>query len=83
MKVSELIDRLKNCDMNAEVILQIDPEGNGYHEVRGADEVVCVKDGRDMDVYSKEDSASDHCLEEDEWEKFKLDPKYNFVVIWP
>jgi hypothetical protein len=32
MKVQQLIEQLKKCDPDAEIILQMDPEGNGYWE---------------------------------------------------
>ena len=38
MKVKDLIDLLYNYDLNAEVVLQEDDEGNGYRRIRGADE---------------------------------------------
>lgn len=30
MKVKELIERLQMCDLDADVLLSRDPEGNGY-----------------------------------------------------
>lgn len=37
MTVAELIEQLKELPQDFNVILQEDPEGNGYHQCRGAD----------------------------------------------
>jgi len=37
MKVSELIERLISLDPDLQVILQRDPEGNGYSPLSGVD----------------------------------------------
>lgn len=80
MKVSQLIAQLKKLDPDAEVILQSDPEGNGYHEVSGAD--AAVYDGDDG-YHDPSWSADDAGLEEEEWEKLKKSKKNQRVIIFP
>ena len=41
MKVKELIELLKTCDPELEVIKSRDAEGNGYHSVEDVDEACC------------------------------------------
>lgn len=85
MKVRELIDQLRECNDEAEVVLQIDPEGNGYRPVRGADPDGIV-DGQvehQMDeVYDASWSAADALMEEAEWESFKADNP-RVTIIFP
>ena len=70
---------------NAEVILQKDAEGNGYSPLAGVDtNAVYVPDSTwSGDVYSKDFSADDNCMEKDEWEKIKANPKLQCVVLFP
>lgn len=37
MKLRELIKELQGMDPDAEIILQIDPEGNGFNELSGSE----------------------------------------------
>ena len=60
MNVGELIDELKHLDRESEVILQRDPEGNGYSEVEGADpEAVFVVYDSDVEVYNSSEEELD------------------------
>ena len=78
MKVKELIKELSLLDPELNVMLQKDPEGNGYSSLEGAEKA--VYDGFES-VYNLENTADDNCLEEDEWENLK---KNNLVVVlWP
>jgi len=67
MKVSELIERLKEFDGDLDVYLQEDPEGNGFDILYYISEGVW--DGDTM--YDPEWSANDACMEEEEWSDFK------------
>ncbi len=72
MKVKELIEYLRQCDGEAEVILQKDAEGNGYSPLAGADdEAVYVEEnsweGRavsleDLDEEELEDNSYVPCV---------------------
>ena len=83
MTVAELIAQLQAMPQDSIVILQRDPEGNGYSplHVADADAVYCE---RDAEVYSTKWTAADACMEEAHWESFKastppcvvLAPKY-------
>ena len=80
MKVSELIEILKTLPQEHDVILQKDPEGNGYDTASGASVVVYTSD---RDVYNLDWSADDACFDsEEEWEEFKK-TEQKVVVIYP
>ena len=83
MKVRELLEALKDADLDAEVILQKDAEGNGYSPLEGADtESVYVPDTTwSGDVYSLDWSASDACMTTEEWDDVCKRPKC--VVLYP
>lgn len=82
MKVKKLIEALSECDPNSEVILQKDPEGNGYSPLEGADnEAICVEDGREYQVYDTKWSAGDACMDEAEWKQ--LMRRKRCVVLFP
>lgn len=82
MKIYELIDQLQNFDLNMEVILQKDAEGNGYSPLSGAEEVVYVADATwSGDAYSLDWSADDADMEEDEWDEILSRP--HSVVLFP
>lgn len=84
MKVAELKAALEHLDDDLEIILQRDPEGNGYSPLAGADpDAVCTTDerGRVEQVYETDWSADDCCLEEDEWAEIKKRPRS--VILWP
>ncbi len=80
MKVSKLIKQLQKLDPNSEVILQVDEEGNGYSPVRGVEEAIQDENGT---VYDPRWSASDGCLEDDEWEEIKADKKLRVAIVYP
>ncbi len=83
MKVFELIEFLKGCDQDSDVIMQKDPEGNGYSPLAGADnECVYVQESSySGEVYSVSDSADDNLMEENEWQELLTGPRV--VVLWP
>lgn len=83
MNVKELIEELSKLDPEAQVILQRDPEGNGYSPISGAEEAPFIQDGRDIEVYDYEYTAEDNCMEEDEWEEIKNSKENKCVIIWP
>lgn len=80
MKVSKLIKQLQKLDPNMEVVLQIDSEGNGYNTVAGVEEAIQDHNGS---VYNPNWSASDCCLEDDEWEEIKADKKLRVAIVYP
>ena len=75
MNVKELKEVLANLPDDMQVILQIDPEGNGYHTLYCADpDSIAIMDERGYrpeEVYSLEWTAEDCCLEEEVWEQMK------------
>ena len=80
MKIEELIKILSGMAPERDVILQRDPEGNGYSPIKGADDEAVYTD--DFDVYATDWSASDACMSEKEWEIFKKKNK-KCVVLHP
>lgn len=69
---------------DVQLICQRDSEGNGYEPLRGVDfDVIYVDDFGDCEVYSTNDSASDNCMEEDEWERLKKEYSGRFAVLFP
>lgn len=83
MKVRELIELLSGMDMEAEVIMQKDSEGNGYSPLAGADHdaVYISEESWYGTVYATEWSAADACMDEDEWEEILSKPRC--VVLYP
>lgn len=83
MTIKELIDQLSLMEQNLLVVLQEDPEGNGYRQLKGIDSE-CVKSSGEFyfDVYSLSYSASDNCMEEGEWEDLKKNGQ-RVVVLYP
>ncbi len=80
--VNDLPTDLDNC----KVILQIDPEGNGYAPVRGIDYEAVASDPENFyesEVYSLDYSAEDNGLEEGEWEKLKSDKEKRVLIVFP
>ena len=48
--------------------MQEDPEGNGYRRLSNVDFDIAVQiQGREIEVFSTNDGADDHCMDEDEW----------------
>lgn len=52
MTVQELLDALADQPKDALAVLQIDPEGNGYYKVRGAEAALWEPD--EGEAYSSE-----------------------------
>lgn len=53
---------------DVELLMQEDPAGNGYRKLSSVDFDIAVQiDGRDIEVFSTNDGASDHCMDDDEW----------------
>lgn len=86
MKVHELRDLLNSFDGDLELYLQIDPEGNCYRSVAGAEICVAIEDGYDVEVHHPEYDAEEAGFDDDEdsirkWDELRENP--NGVVIWP
>lgn len=77
MTVKELREELANLPDDLELVLQIDPEGNGYNPVRGIDPNGIETD--DGDVFDAKWTADDACMEDDEWEEFKKRPRVGII----
>jgi len=83
MNVKELKEAIANLPDDMEVILQKDSEGNGYSPLAGADPntVYVPRNTWSGEIYSTNYEASEHCLEEEEWEKLKAGP--HALVLFP
>lgn len=83
MKVKELIVALWGLDLEAEVILQADAEGNGYSPLRGVDgKAIYIPDNTwSGSVYDTEWDADDAGMDEESWEEMKRQPLC--VVLHP
>jgi len=66
MNVKELITLLSKLPDDMEVILQKDPEGNGYSPLDGVDPDCIYNDG---ECYSGDWSAGDALKDQDEWDE--------------
>lgn len=73
MNVKELKEILAYLPDDMEITLQKDSEGNGYSPLFGADPdaVYIPANSYSGDVYDMNWSASDACMEEDEWNEIK------------
>ena len=85
MKLKEfkkIINQIPESMNDAEVILQKDAEGNGYSPVEGIDDnSIYIPDTTWMGVAYR--TPDECCLEEDEWEAMKKNPKYQAIILWP
>lgn len=83
MKVKELLLALADADMEAEIILQKDAEGNGYSPLIGVDlEATYIPTNTwSGDVYSRSWSADDALKSEEEWNIIMAMPRC--VVLYP
>lgn len=78
MTVGELIKRLSKLPPELEVILQADPEGNGYDKLRDID-ANCIVDLREQTSWSTNWNHEDAGFEtEKEWDSFK---RYNSKCV--
>ena len=84
-QLKKLLNKLTSEKDNYEVILQEDAEGNGYSPLAGIDDnaIYIAENTWSGEVYDKEYTAEEHCLEEAEWEKMKKNPKLSCVVLFP
>lgn len=82
MKVKELILELSLLDPELDVMLQKDPEGNGYAILEGAEKAVWDADADYTgSMYNLSSTAEDNEIDKSDWENLK---KNNLVVVlWP
>ena len=86
MILRQLLDELKSLPdemLDCKVILQIDPEGNGYNNLSGVDPD-CIMENPDAyhpEIYSAKWSADDACMEPGVWAKFLERPRC--IVLFP
>lgn len=71
MTVDQLIRELQNYPGDLEIILQRDPEGNGYSPLAGSDTAIYISD---------DECWSDPEIYEEYYEK---EYESNAVVLWP
>lgn len=72
---------LDNPDV--ELIMQRDPEGNGYSPMAGIDyNIVLVNGGWEYEVYNLDWDADDADMDPEEWEELKKN-NTGYAVIWP
>ncbi len=83
MDVKDLKEAIANLPDNMQVILQKDPEGNGYSPLSGADsDAVYIADSTwSGGVYSAEWSADDACMDDDEWADILAKPRA--LILFP
>ncbi len=86
MKAHELARMLLEGP-DVEILLQEDPEGNGYRSARGVDfEAVMFEQDYEIQVYKVYNldwTADECCLDEEEWDKLKSDPDARVGIIFP
>ena len=72
---------LDNPDV--ELIMQRDPEGNGYSPMAGIDfNIVLVNGGWEYEVYNLDWDADEADMDPEEWEELKKN-NTGYAVIWP
>jgi hypothetical protein len=82
MKVKELIEHLATANPNSEVVLQKDPEGNGYAPLDGVDtQGIIIESDDEYLVYSPDWSSDDAGMDEAEWDQAKK--SLRCVVLFP
>ena len=77
MKVGELIEELKKFSNNTLVVMQRDPEGNGYSPMSGAEGAKYLKEGRHGEVLNQVD------IDAGEYDDATLKEAIDVVVVWP
>jgi len=78
MNIKELKEVISKLPDDMEVILQKDPEGNGYSPLSGADPDAVYMEG---DVYAMEWTAEDACMTNEEWAGIKAKPRA--LILYP
>lgn len=82
MTVGELIEELKKFDPNMEVVLQKDPEGNGYEYLSGADpQGIVIEEEFNIDVYDGNWTAEEAGMDEEDWQHYLTLPRS--VILYP
>lgn len=74
-QLKELVNSIPSELNDIIVILQKDPEGNGYNPLRGIDFLQCF--------WNDEDVISSNQYDSDEWEDLMSDEPEPCVVIYP
>ena len=84
MKVKELIEELNKIDLDLDIIIQKDGEGNGCSPLDGVDDnaIYEASDSYSGDVYDVQWSADEADMEEEEWLEFKEETP-RVVVLFP
>jgi hypothetical protein len=79
MRVRDLIAQLSECDLDSEIILQIDSEGNGYKRCYGVDKNwVFYKDNY---IFLLNWSLEESGLSKEEYDKMFKKPR--IVILYP
>jgi len=82
MKVQELIDELTELDPKMEVIMTSDGEGNNHSPLDVISIGIYTPDSTwSGEVHDPEWSASDACMEQQDWDEMLMKPRC--LVLWP
>lgn len=83
MRVDELIELLKECPQDAELIIQKDSEGNGYSPLCGLDEecIYVADSSYSGEIYSTILTADEADLEQEEWDELLRGKRS--IVLYP
>lgn len=80
--IKDLKGDIEDLPDDMEILLQTDPEGNGYEYIRGIDpECVILEEGYRPEVISTEFTSSEADIDEDEWDEILKRTKV--AVIFP
>ncbi len=75
MKVRDLVKALKEFDLDAEIIMQKDAEGNGYSPLCGVDTGYYVPESTwSGTFYGADYTAEDNCMDEEEFKELTSRP---------
>ncbi len=85
MNVGELREYLKELPEDMKIILQKDCEGNGYSPLAGGDDeyVYVEENSYSGEVYSKNWSIEDCCMEDEEEEYNRIMNSPSVLVLYP
>lgn len=84
MKVSELIEKLKEFPQDLDVLCSKDSEGNGFSSVEVIDKYLFKKEDDNYRIYSDSWDYNDAGFEDEKsWLEFKNNEENQCIVIRP
>lgn len=81
--VKELKSLIEKLPDDMQIVLQRDPEGNGYEYLAGVDPdgVDVSYDERDLEIYDANWTATEADMDDEEWNEYLKGPRV--LVLYP